>query len=468
MVLGRQENLIETLVQMLSGKRGEAAALRSVLSLVREKFEFDYALIYEVNHSNNSLELTESSGVHSANPQIDFELFSDGFNGDPTPNHIFYCYSQLRQTVYHERLLSFSGAQSLVAAVSMDEDNCMYSLIALCNATEKSPPDKSARRDLECAFSILSDHTAIRMYKHRTQFAQTALESVLDNTGIDIYVNDYNTHDILYVNESMAKPYGGKEKFAGRKCWQVLFPGQNGPCEFCPQKKLVDEEGNPTKVYTWDYQRAFDGSWFRVFSAAFSWVDGRLAHVVSSADITDNKHNEELISYLANYDSLTNLPNRRRLVEECERRINQVSGSQTYVMFFDIDGFKNINDSLGHDAGDNFLVELGSFFTGIPLLKDVIYRNGGDEFVALLGDGVTEEDVRELSSLIHRRFQKPWKLKKGDVMCGISIGVAHYPEDGLTAEELLHKADQAMYYVKKIGGNKIQFANGEDDSSKTE
>lgn len=131
--------------------------------------------------------------------------------------------------------------------------------------------------------------------------------------------------------------------FLGKLCWQVLFPGQSGPCEFCPQKHLLDENGNRGKVYVWDYQRPFDGTWFRVFSAAFRWVDGRLAHVVSSADITDNKRNEELIQYLANFDSLTGLPNRRKLINDCDNMIGHMrDNAKAYLLFFDLDGFKAI------------------------------------------------------------------------------------------------------------------------------
>ena len=223
-------------------------------------------------------------------------------------------------------------------------------------------------------------------------------------------------------------------------------------------KKLIDENGEPTKIYSWDYQRPFDGSWFRVFSAAFRWVDGRLAHVVSSADITDNKRNEALVEYLANYDSLTNLPNRRMLVKECERRIDKTQeGGEGYLLFFDIDGFKKINDTFGHEAGDEFLVQLGQFFSGIPLLHDAIYRNGGDEFIAIIDGDKTEANIRNLASFIHRRFAQPWRLKRGEVFCNVSIGVARYPEDGRTAEELLLKADQAMYKVKKAGGKGVLF-----------
>ena len=104
-----------------------------------------------------------------------------------------------------------------------------------------------------------------------------------------------------------------------------------------------------------------------------------------------------------------------------------------------------------------FIVQLGQFFSGIPLLHDAIYRNGGDEFIAIIDGDKTEANIRNLASFIHRRFAQPWRLKRGEVFCNVSIGVARYPEDGRTAEELLLKADQAMYKVKKAGGKGVLF-----------
>ena len=345
----------------------------------------------------------------------------------------------------------------MVASV-VDETLQIYGLLVFVQQSARPVPPAGTQQLLKTVLSMFGRYIGVRVYQNKLTFAKNSLESILDNTGIDIYVNDFHTHDILYANRSMAAPYGGISQFLGRKCWEVLFPGQGGPCSFCPQQKLIDENGEPTKIYSWDYQRPFDGSWFRVFSAAFRWVDGRLAHVVSSADITDNKRNEALVEYLANYDSLTNLPNRRMLVKECERRIDKTQdGDEGYLLFFDIDGFKKINDTFGHEAGDEFLVQLGQFFSGIPLLHDAIYRNGGDEFIAIIDGDKTEANIRNLASFIHHRFAQPWRLKRGEAFCNVSIGVARYPEDGRTAEELLLKADQAMYKVKKAGGKGVLF-----------
>ena len=139
----------------------------------------------------------------------------------------------------------------------------------------------------------LSKEIAVREYKEREVRASKTLSSIMNNMGVDIYVNSFDSHDMLYANESMAAPYGGIEHFEGKKCWQALYKDKTGECEFCPKKHLIDENGLPTKVYSWDYQRPFDKCWFRVFSAAFAWIDGQIAHVITSVDIDHQKTIEE-------------------------------------------------------------------------------------------------------------------------------------------------------------------------------
>ena len=139
----------------------------------------------------------------------------------------------------------------------------------------------------------LSKEIAVREYKEREVRASKTLSSIMNNMGVDIYVNSFDSHDMLYANASMAAPYGDIEHFEGKKCWQALYKDKTGECEFCPKKHLIDENGQPTKVYSWDYQRPFDKCWFRVFSAAFAWIDGQIAHVITSVDINHQKTIEE-------------------------------------------------------------------------------------------------------------------------------------------------------------------------------
>lgn len=449
-----------SLATLLQGNQVESELIEKALELLCEAAGFNCGLLYELNTAEEFC-LMEHYPAASAQASKTLGIQAVGLAAPPLcdKQSIYYMERTAGTTPTETQILNLFSAESLIWATARDDAEALSGFMVLYNT---SPSERLGRADLDeiaVPLSLLVRYIETRIYKKRIRQSQTALESILDNTGIDIYVNDFYNHDILYVNRSMAAPYGGQKEFMGQKCWQVLFPGQTGPCDFCPQKQLIDEQGLPTKVYTWDYQRPFDGSWFRVFSAAFRWADGRLAHVVSSADITDNKRNEALIENLANYDQLTKLPNRRMLLKECERRIGKATETeQGYLLFFDIDGFKSINDNFGHDAGDEFLIQLGEFFSGIPLLKGAIYRNGGDEFVALIGgEGVTKTNILNLSNFIHERFKKPWALKKGNAFCSTSIGVACYPEDGKTAEELLQKADMAMYQAKKSGGGHLCF-----------
>lgn len=460
MMQGSYEMLLSDIAVLLAGNQFDTEAVSKSLRLICDSFSFTYGAVYEADNSEH-FNLMENVALNQAALCQRFsvkELTTEQCSY-LTKKTVSYITRNEHNTLCETKLLNMFGATSLVIAPVTDESFCIYGLIVFFDTASEERCTEAAQETLSVMLPMLVRYIGVRMYRYMLSRSQASLENILDNTGIDIYVNDFYTHDILYVNRSMAEPYGGQGQFLGRKCWEVLFPGQNGPCDFCPEKYLIDDQGEPTRVYTWDYQRPFDGSWFRVFSAAFQWVDGRLAHVVSSADITDNKEKEALIQYMANYDSLTNLPNRRMLVNDCKKRIDLASDTEKgYLLFFDIDGFKNVNDNFGHDAGDELLIALGKFFSGIPLLKDSIYRNGGDEFVAIIGgESITKENIQNLTRFILARFRKPWILKAGSIHCNTSIGVACFPEDGRTAEELLRKADMSMYQVKKSGGGGVCF-----------
>ena len=445
------ENLVE--------KQVDTATIYKSLELICKTFSFDGALVYEADqaHDFNLMEryllrdvpLCDSFAIDSIDPE---------FRGLMAKSVITSIDKNGHNTSGEKQLLETLSATHATVFSVVDENARIFGLIVFLKTGPDKAPLADDRKRISVLLAMLGRYIGVRVYQNKLSFAKNSLESILDNTGIDIYVNDFHTHKVLWVNKSMAAPYGGPSAFLGKLCWQVLFPGQSGPCEFCPQKHLLDENGNRGKVYVWDYQRPFDGTWFRVFSAAFRWVDGRLAHVVSSADITDNKRNEELIQYLANFDSLTGLPNRRKLINDCDNMIGHMrDNAKAYLLFFDLDGFKAINDHYGHDSGDEFLVQLGEFFNGIPMLKNRMYRHGGDEFVALIDGSVTKDNIRSLVNFIHERFKRTWSLEKGQISCNTSVGVACYPEDGITSEVLIRKADHAMYEIKKKGGAGIRF-----------
>lgn len=446
---------IKTLTALLMDEKINSSVIKAALSLICESFSFQTGAVYETDDI-----------------QYFYRKEFCGTAADCLPAQIPYKITEIKKEVkasvyfikkedYHPtskmHLLNiFRTDYMLIVPLNQCEIQGFLIFTGNQAAIELSA---SEQRDLFIMTGLISRYIIARIDDNKLGLMKKTYESIMDSTGIDIYVNDFYTHEILYVNKSMAKPYGGKQVFEGRKCWEVLFPGRTGPCEFCPQKHILGEDGKPSSVYTWDYQRAFDGSWFRVFSSAFYWTDGRLAHVVSSADITDNKQKEELIEFMANYDELTALPNHRKLLQDGNAVIHCMKEQeQLFVLFFDIDGFKAINDTFGHDAGDAFLVELSKFFKRVPMLKDCVYRYGGDEFVAVLhGRGLTRMNIDNLSRFIHNRFEKQWVLEQGNVKCDVSIGVACYGVDADTMKELLYIADMAMYEAKKQGQGNVCY-----------
>ncbi|MDL2331214.1 GGDEF domain-containing protein [Odoribacter sp. OttesenSCG-928-A06] len=360
------------------------------------------------------------------------------------------------------KLSEFVQFSSYAFHICRDINGTFVGLVGLADKVGNNLKRQSEIETVRILLSMLSREIVIREYESREQRATETLESIMDNMGIDIYVNEFNTHEMLYANKSMAEPYGGITHFKNKKCWQALYTDKKGECDFCPQQKLIDENGKPTKVYSWDYQRPFDKSWFRVLSAAFPWIDGRMAHVVSSVDITENKKYEALIKQMAEQDSLTGLPNRRKLVEDLDFYMynNDPQEREGYLLFLDLDGFKQVNDNMGHQSGDELLIQMADYYRSFPEISHHVYRQSGDEFIIILPKK-SREEVISIAKKILDKFNHPWILKEGSANCNVSIGVAHYPTDSDDAERLLQIADATMYLVKRNGKQGIRFANEE-------
>lgn len=318
------------------------------------------------------------------------------------------------------------------------------------------------RAALMMILALVMGNIKTSYFRDQRLYVRESLERAIDNTGVDIYVTDFFSHEILYVNKSMAAPYGGSECMLGKKCYLTLYDDKRGECDYCPKWKLLDEKGNPSKLYSWDYQRPFDGAWFRVFSAAFKWEEDRLALVVTSMNITENKNNEFLIEKMALYDALTNIPNRRSFERDFEKVIERslINGTSGYVLFVDLDNFKYINDAFGHEKGDELLIKVARYLDGFSNKSQQAYRYGGDEFFVLVEE-IELNSVTEFIEILISRFAKPWILGDLEYFCTASIGVAAFPRDGTTYDVLLNTADMAMYEAKKNGKASAYFSTGE-------
>ncbi len=181
--------------------------------------------------------------------------------------------------------------------------------------------------------------------------------------------------------------------------------------------------------------------------------------VVTFMDISERKEQESHILHQAHYDSLTNLPNRFLSLDRLTQHLSEVERSRELVavMFLDLDDFKKINDSLGHETGDGVLVKTAERLRSTLRSGDTVGRLGGDEFIMLLGGLSDAEDVRPVVDNILSQFGTAFSIDGRDLMLTASIGIAVYPGDGKNASELLRNADAAMYHSKELGRNTYSF-----------
>ncbi len=187
---------------------------------------------------------------------------------------------------------------------------------------------------------------------------------------------------------------------------------------------------------------------------------GKITHYIAVyLDISERKKEEERVQYLANYDVLTGLPNRHLLADRIEQALSsaQRNGSRVAVLFIDLDRFKNINDSLGHDVGDALLKRVALTLKACLRRSDTLARHGGDEFVAVLTDLDSAEEVIFVAEKMIEALMVKFTLGEYQLSITPSIGISTYPDDCQSSIELLRNADLAMYRAKEQGRNNFQF-----------
>lgn len=181
--------------------------------------------------------------------------------------------------------------------------------------------------------------------------------------------------------------------------------------------------------------------------------------VLVSRDVTERKKSEQKIHHLAYHDTLTDLPNRRLFVQYLSKELSQAKrvGSKLAVLFLDLDRLKDINDTWGHDVGDLILIEAAKRLKGCIRNHDMVARLGGDEFTIVLTSVSGKEEVESIVHRLQSLLQKPLVLAGQTFTLSMSIGIALYPQDGVEADDLLKRADTALYVVKSRGRNSYEF-----------
>ena len=282
---------------------------------------------------------------------------------------------------------------------------------------------------------------------------------VFDMTTEGIVVTDAEQR-IISVNRAFSEITGfGAEEALGRDPEGLLQSGLHD-AEFLRQIERSLAELGYWRGEVWHRRKSGEvyPEWLAISLVRDG--NGRPEHYIRIfSDITQQKRDAERIRFLAYYDGLTSLPNRTLLADRAAKAIAtaQRNGSRVALLFMDLDGFKHVNDSLGHLVGDTLLRLVGERLAQHARRSDTLARFGGDEFVVLLTEVEGPDTVAIAAQRCLDALMAPFDLEGRDIDITTSIGISLFPDDGDTLEALVKNADTAMYQAKESGRNQFRF-----------
>ncbi|WP_020485156.1 sensor domain-containing protein [Methylomonas sp. MK1] len=273
-----------------------------------------------------------------------------------------------------------------------------------------------------------------------------------------IMVADTN-HKIIAVNPAFTKLTGYSPAEAIGQTTSLLKSSRQDDAFFIEMWKQLNSTGQ-WHGEIWN-QRKNGEEYLARLSISTVYADNgqEIRRVAMASDITEQRRAEELIHQQANIDPLTGLANRRMFLDRLRRAINKShrEHQKLALMFMDLDHFKDINDTLGHDVGDRLLKETTQRLTSCIRDTDTLARPGGDEFTLIMSELHEMNSIDRVAQAMLRTMTAPFQLNNERCYVSVSIGIALYPDDAETMEELLKKADQAMYAAKELGRSRFCY-----------
>lgn len=320
------------------------------------------------------------------------------------------------------------------APIRADDGHVLGAVVAFRNVTDRLEAEESLRQSEERfrkAFSFAPVGMALVGMDGRFLQVNNAVCSLLGRNETDllqIYQSDITDPDDI-ANE--------------RAQLNQIITGQCTTVEF--EKRYQS--------------RTHESIWVLISISLLTQNEQPFCYLYQIHDLTQRKETEIRLAQLAHFDSLTGLANRAKLWEEVEKQINVSKRREERfaVIFIDLDHFKQVNDSMGHEAGDNLLQIVATSLQSSVRETDCVARLGGDEFVLLLPNLHSIGDVSVIVHKIWSQFTQPIMLAGQKMMVGLSVGVSIFPDDGLDAKTLLRCADSALYHAKAEGRNNMQF-----------
>ncbi|MFW5451620.1 MAG: EAL domain-containing protein [Methylophagaceae bacterium] len=304
---------------------------------------------------------------------------------------------------------------------------------------------------------VISDITAWKKAEEKLKSTSIELDTILENAMVGIaFIKD---RVLLHVNSKF------EELFT---CDRVSIEGQSAEClypstaafeQLGEQAYSVLKQGNSFEGQVQLIRQDGEIFWCGVSSKAINPSNPDEGSIWLFEDVTKERESDEQLRRLANLDFLTGLPNRGVFHDRLGHAIHKANrnGNKLAVFFLDLDHFKTINDSLGHETGDSLLCEVANRLTQCVREGDTVARLGGDEFTIILEDIRSVQYAAKVAEKIFEAMSEPYSLEEIEVNVSPSIGISLYPADGRDVDILLRNADAAMYHAKDNGRNNFQF-----------
>ncbi|MEI6827817.1 MAG: diguanylate cyclase [Desulfuromonadales bacterium] len=279
-------------------------------------------------------------------------------------------------------------------------------------------------------------------------------QAVVDCLGEGIAIKDLNNR-IVYQNRALTEMFGD---FTGSPCYEMFE--NTVPCEGCPTVLALSDG----QAHSACKNKLTAGSTLHIESTASLVRDssGAITGTVAIVhDVSERVKNEKIIRDMAFKDPLTGLSNRRLFEDRLEQAIakSQRNGIKFGLFNLDLDHFKNINDTFGHEAGNEVLIEASERIRSCCKRDvDTVSRQGGDEFGIIVTDCEGQEELLGIADNLLKTFSVPFRIDGAEVAVTVSIGISLFPDDGIHSKSLVEAADRAMYSAKRAGRNTYRSA----------